>query len=835
VAIYHLSVKVVSRARGRSVVAAAAYRAGEQLRDNRIGQTFDYTHKPGVEHREIMPPSGAPDWVQDRETLWNAVEAVERRKDAQLAREVEIALPVELGREEQVELLRDFTQRAFVDRGMVADLAVHRDNAENPHAHILLTTRSLTEDGFGPKQRDWNKTGELLRWRGLWEELANEHLARAGLDIRIDQRTLAAQGIDLTPGVKIGVSADRQQEADLPRDIAERVAEQREIAAENGRRIIEDPSIAVQAISHYQAMFTERDVANFLHSRTDGLEQFQTAYLKVLASPDLLTLGTDERGRKRFTTRDMVAVEGEMLERANRLAASTTHRVSAHHRSQVLADGGLSEEQREAFHHVTGPSDLVALVGVAGTGKSKMLDSARHAWEAAGYTTKAGALSGIAAENLENSSGIVTRTLAGWEYAWAQNRDELRKGDIFVVDEAGLVGTRQLARILEHAEKAGAKVVLVGDPEQLQSIEAGAAFRGIASQIGAAQLTEVRRQKYAWQKQATRQLASGRTDEALRAYQHDGRIHALQSRDQARAALLMEWRRAAREQPNQSRLILAYTRDDAYKLNLEARRLRQDAGELGAAEVIETDRGPREFAIGDRLYFMRNERGLAVKNGSLGTVEQIQNGVLQVRLDGDEARQVVVDSQQYPFLEHGYAATVHKAQGATVDRTFVLATTHFDRHTAYVALSRHREKADVYYGRDDFKPLWGSASEAENFRAVLSRARPKDLAHDYLGRMGDGSVADVVTDTQEVPEMSSAKHRTERRPERERTAVEAPDKEALIADVRKQAVEAWRAFRAVQRIKDEPTNAKGNAHTRRGLDKSPLRDRQRARDQDLER
>jgi hypothetical protein len=131
---------------------------------------------------------------------------------------------------------------------------------------------------------------------------------------------------------------------------------------------------------------------------------------------------------------------------------------------------------------------------------------------------------------------------------------------------------------------------------------------------------------------------------------------------------------------------------------------------------------------------MQNERSLGVKNGTLGTVETMRDGMLQVRLDGDEGRQVTVDPKQYPHLEHGYAATTHKAQSVSVDRTYTLATPYFDRHSTYVAMSRHRESATVFYGQEDFQPHWSRASAEENFKAMLSRDRSKDLAHDHLER-----------------------------------------------------------------------------------------------------
>jgi ATP-dependent exoDNAse (exonuclease V) alpha subunit len=166
--------------KGESAVAGAAYRAASLLHEERTGITHDYTRKRGVEHAEILAPEGAPSWVFDRETLWNTVELAEKRKDAQVAREIEIGLPVELSKREQIALARDFARREFVAKGMVADFGIHLDNSQNPHAHILLTTRDLTSDGFGLKNRSWNDKRELLQWRRGWAEVINEHPAEGG-------------------------------------------------------------------------------------------------------------------------------------------------------------------------------------------------------------------------------------------------------------------------------------------------------------------------------------------------------------------------------------------------------------------------------------------------------------------------------------------------------------------------------------------------------------------------------------------------------------------------------------------------------------------------------
>ena len=345
-AIYHLSAKIVSRATGRSVVGAAAYRSAEALHDQRLGQTFDYTRKTGVEHTEILAPSEAPTWMQDRTTLWNTVEKIERRKDAQLAREIEIGLPVELTRDQQIHLLRDFTQRAFVSQGMVADIALHRDNAENPHAHVLLTTRELTPEGFGAKQREWNARTELIKWREQWAEVANEHLLQAGHEIRIDHRTLEAQGIDLVPGRKIGVSAERQRQPDLPHKVADRVAEQREIAADNGRRILEDPHRALRALKHGQSLFTERDIAKFLHGRTDGAEQFQAAYLKVTDSAGLAAEMSQPSLLSNLSAADRLRQRADKV--AERLATEREHERTV---QKTLEPPQMQEQQRLTREH----------------------------------------------------------------------------------------------------------------------------------------------------------------------------------------------------------------------------------------------------------------------------------------------------------------------------------------------------------------------------------------------------------------------------------------------------------------------------------------------------
>jgi hypothetical protein len=196
-AIYHLRATMISRSQGRSATAAIAYRVAERIEDRRTGLVFDYAAKSGVDHTEILAPDHAPDWVRDRSELWNRVEESETRKNSQVAREVRVALPAELTHEARVALVREFAQEQFVDRGMVADIALHapgRDGDDrNDHAHILLTTREIGPEGFTTKNRDWNKVEVLEGWREAWAWDSNAALERAGIEDRVDHRTLVAQ------------------------------------------------------------------------------------------------------------------------------------------------------------------------------------------------------------------------------------------------------------------------------------------------------------------------------------------------------------------------------------------------------------------------------------------------------------------------------------------------------------------------------------------------------------------------------------------------------------------------------------------------------------------
>ncbi|AMB48405.1 Ti-type conjugative transfer relaxase TraA [Methylobacterium sp. AMS5] len=787
-AIYHLSMKQVSRASGRSAVASAAYRSAERMENRRDGQVHDYTGRHGVTHTEIVLPEGAQaEWAKDRSALWNAAEAAERRKDARVAREYEIALPHELLPEARVALAREFAGVVADRYGVAVDMAIHAPHGEtdarNHHAHLLATTRRVTPEGLGAKadcelenralaaQGLPSTTVQLVELRRSWEQMANAHLARAGHDLRIDGRSYAERGLEIVPTQHMGVHATRMERRgrEVTRGRLDAEAAERNAAAIRAR-----PDTVLALITEERSVFDRRDIARTLHRYLDGDAQtFRNAFAAVMAWPALVELqpertdpGTGEVQPARYVTREMVALETGMAEAAGRMHVARGYRADRRHVERALAQqdaairastgdvtAGLSPEQRRAIGHVTGPEGIAAVVGFAGAGKSTMLAAAREAWERQGYRVHGAALSGKASEGLEESSGIASRTLASWSLGWDNGHGRLGRGDVLVIDEAGMVGSRQLARFVAEAERAGAKLVLVGDHEQLQAIGAGAPFRAIAERIGHAELSDIRRQRESWQRTASVAFATHRTDEGLAAYRAHGAIVFAANGEAARGAVVRDYLADREARPEGTQVAMAHRRADVRGLNAEIRGALQERGALARGEeagerTYQTNDGARAFAPGDRIVFLENSRTLGVKNGMLGTVERAEDGQLTARLDGagrdGEERRVSVPVADYPAIDHGYATTIHKTQGATVDRAFVLASGTMDRHLTYVAMTRHRDAVQLYASTEEFAGLAageggrthsqaeGGASPAyRGLEARLSRSGAKATTLDY--------------------------------------------------------------------------------------------------------
>jgi conjugative relaxase-like TrwC/TraI family protein len=425
----------------------------------------------------------------------------------------------------------------------------------------------------------------------------------------------------------------------------------------------------------------------------------------------------------RFTTREMLRLEQEAVAGAVQRQGERRHAVSV---AEALLKG-LSEEQARAVRHVVIDSGGVKCVrGLAGTGKSFMLSRARQAWEEAGLQVTGTALAGKAADGLQSGSGIASQTLHSLLNEIEQGQRRLDDRTVVVIDEAGMIGTRQMHRLLGHVHAAGAKVVLVGDHQQLQPIDAGGVFRKLSEELGYAGLEEIRRQQDARDIGMIKTLIGGDALAAIEQLSQSGQL-IVAADDRVAAELVADWLAQRDAQRPGEFLMLAGTKSDVKKLNLLARQRLMENGRLHSAMTIETDAGEKELAIGERVLFTRNNRMLGVRNGQLGTLEgwrlDPRSGGIEMMVRLDDGETVRFDSAEYNHLDHGYAISTHKAQGVTCDQVNVLLSESMtDREWSYVAMSRHRQRLRVF----------APAGMEEDLDRALGRSRQKELASDYV-------------------------------------------------------------------------------------------------------
>lgn len=372
-----------------------------------------------------------------------------------------------------------------------------------------------------------------------------------------------------------------------------------------------------------------------------------------------------------------------------------------------------------------------------------MLGVAREAWESAGYQVQGPALSGIASENLESGSGIASCAIASLEHQWSRDRELLTRDHVLVIDEAGMIGSRQMERIIAEAQKRSAKVVLVGDPEQLQAIETGAAFRSVAERHGSVEIGDIRRQREDWQRDATRHIATGRTGAALSAYEGRGHVHVAETREQSRADLIERWDRDRAAVPTASRIILTHTKGEVQSYNEAARQRLRIAGQLGEYVAVHAERGSRTFAPGDRIMFLKNERGMGVRNGSLGVVQSVTSARMAVMLD--DARNVAFDllcraiAIASTFITAVTASLVSRSwcgrYRASAARTWRLITCRISRRGVRSGASAARRKGEA---DPESRPVRRARSPAgpadaqrrvDRFESCRAAVRPRDRRH----------------------------------------------------------------------------------------------------------
>jgi hypothetical protein len=415
-----------------------------------------------------------------------------------------------------------------------------------------------------------------------------------------------------------------------------------------------------------------------------------------------------------WTTRELRELEqrtlATVLERSaeETAVASPLARVEAAEHAAERVGGSLTEEQQYALELVTGPGGVTVLVGEAGTGKGVLLGAAREAWERDGHRVIGTAVAGAAAQRLGTEAGIKeTMTADALTHRVHEEKLQLDSRSVVVFDEAGMADTRRLAQVVELTRDAGAKLVLAGDQAQLSSIGAGGLFGEITDRAPTVRLTEVHRANHDWERDAWGRLRDGDAETALVAYQARGRLHLEETRGEAGERMVSDWAQARHDHPGERVVMITDASNyELDRLNQQAQQQRDLAGELGEQRVQLPER-PYGVARGDEVLFAAQHRvpgDRRVENGTRAHVVDVdeRTSSVRVRTEEPEPREVDVDTKELDELRLSYAQHVYKAQGLTADRALVLTGGwQTDRERAYVALSRARERTDIYTARED--------------------------------------------------------------------------------------------------------------------------------------
>lgn len=484
---------------------------------------------------------------------------------------------------------------------------------------------------------------------------------------------------------------------------------------------------AMAKLTAHESHFCERQIVQAVAECCQGRGLDAETSLKlsqrVLRSPELVRL-CDYRGELHFTTREILALEHQVVARAQAMQQWRKFLPDA---DKMIAETverhpQLGREQREALRQVCSTAGGMALVqGMAGTGKSTLFAAAREVWEQQGRTVFGAALSGKAAKGLSEATGIMSTTVHRLLAGLNGETISLDRNSVVVLDEASMTCTRQLAKVVAACSRKGASLVLCGDSRQLQAVGLGGLFAELSRHLESSQLTEIHRQREPWARLAVRDFAFGRAEEAILPYQQRGLVTETENRPAAIESLLGDWVRGEAAM-RKNTVILAGTTSDVSALNRQAQTELLHRGCLGSASVRA---GEEIFHVRDRVLFVRNSSTLGVCNGDLGTVSAIDGHELRVNLDS--GRTVMVNAEGYKHLRLGYALTTHKAQGMTTESAFILTGGSMtDREMSYVQASRARGTTR-WYVADELSSVVPQMKRSHEKRAAMSLCQGLEL------------------------------------------------------------------------------------------------------------
>jgi Ti-type conjugative transfer relaxase TraA len=514
----------------------------------------------------------------------------------------------------------------------------------------------------------------------------------------------------------------------------------------------------LEALTARNATFTRRELERLINKSVVSRLEVRTLVNDILVRDNVIGLKETPGGPTvRYTTREVLAHEAEILQDAGQLKRSTAHGMTEHVRQHMLDRyAHLDHEQRLAFAHATDPEGLALIAGQAGSGKSTTLEAVREAYREAGYRVIGLSLTNSVVNGMKQDGFAEIATIAGEMKRQEAGLRRWTSRTVLIVDEAAMLSTAQMADLTARAREAQAKLILVGDERQLSSIERGGMFEALRQEHGAAELRQVRRvadieQKFAWNR-----MHEGDFAQALGIFEKQGAIHWTGTQNEARDALIAQYAGDSAREPERQRFVFAFTNADVNALNQDIRALRRERGELGEDHILQTKDGAQMFAPGDRIQFTGNAktqrtRNLGFTNGQAATITKIEGARVTVELDGDKrdskpgVREFTVgdnaEAGQFNSIRHGYAGTIYKGQGKTLDQTYLYHSEHWRGAASYVALTRHREHTKVFVAREtaaDINQLAKQMARSDERRAASQFHYERGIERSEEGRNTEG-------------------------------------------------------------------------------------------------
>lgn len=774
-AIMHLSVKNGTKGKG---AAHAQY----------IERNGKYKNREDC----LMSESGnMPSWAKDKTLeFWKAADKLERA-NGRSYKELEISLPREMSNEQQIELVREFTKNVLGDSHAYT-WAIHepkaKDGEANPHVHIMFCERTNDgversaeqyfkrynaknpELGGAKKDRSFTHKSFVYAVRQEWAETVNHKMHSLGLEARIDHRSYKDMNLDLeSQNVKrLYANADNiDNSAAFTMSDSIRSKQQ-----ENGARIIENPTIALDALTAMQSTFTKRDLEKFVFAHTDGVEQYTQAYNSILSSPALSQLNDE---KQKFTSTQMIDIERELIKDVRYLSNQKTYQRNAGELetfAKVSSRLTFNDEQNNAYNLFMENRPIAVLNGAAGTGKSYVLSAVGDAYKAEGYKVIGAALQGSTAQNMERDTKIDSSTIASLLKRLDNEKDmpslkqTLDSKTVLIIEEAGMVGSRDMQKLMAHIKRTDASIRLLGDDKQLNAVGAGSAFSQIQNNVSVsnkAELVQIVRQRDTQQREASVHLSRHNIADGLAVYDQLDKIHALETQQGARQYIVSQWAASDKD-----KIMLAYTNIDVTAMNKAARTILREQGKLEADVKALTAKGNIDLAQGDLIVFKETDRDLGVLNGTRGTVTRIfeQNGKAEdliVKL-GD-GREIEFSLERYNSLNHAYASTVHSSQGVTVDEAFLLVSSAMNANLTYVASTRHRDDLTIAYSREHFQ-------DVSDMKQQLSKVEEKTYSADYQVLRDNEAIQEPIAERATLADRG-AEHQVNSRAEFDRQLEEA--------------------------------------------------------------